>query len=131
MKERYRIEMTRLVVPIEETDGNVKYNRISRGFSLAKGLMVIDLSDFGVVIDAFSLEVGQVRGETMLDILVGLEADLVLSEDIEPELSELLLNNNVKVALTKSKYVKDALRDLLAGKAYVIPGKEMPIKYAN
>ncbi len=123
--------MTRLVVPIEETDGNVKYNRISRGFSLAKGLMVIDLSDFGVVIDAFSLEVGQVRGETMLDILVGLEADLVLSEDIEPELSELLLNNNVKVALTKSKYVKDALRDLLAGKAYVIPGKEMPIKYAN
>ncbi len=131
MKERYRIEMTRLVVPIEETDGNVKYNRISRGFSLAKGLMVIDLSDFGVVIDAFSLEVGQVRGETMLDILVGLEADLVLSEDIEPELSELLLNNNVKVALTKSKYVKDALRDLLAGKAYVIPGKEMPIKVGN
>ncbi len=98
---------------------------------MAKGLMVIDLSDFGVVIDAFSLEVGQVQGETMLDILVGLEADIVLSEDIEPELSELLLNNNVKVALTKSKYVKDALRDLLAGRAYVIPGKEMPIKYAN
>ncbi len=123
--------MTRLVVPIEETDGNVKFNRISRGFSLAKGLMVIDLSDFGVVMDAFSLEVGQVQGETMLDILVGLEADIVLSEDIEPELSELLLNNNVKVALTKSKYVKDALRDLLAGKAFVMPGKEMPIKYAN
>ena len=131
MKERYRIEMTRLVVPIEETDGNVKFNRISRGFSLAKGLMVIDLSDFGVVMDTFSLEVGQVQGETMLDILVGLEADIVLSEDIEPELSELLLNNNVKVALTKSKYVKDALRDLLAGKAFVMPGKEMPIKYAN
>gem|GEM_PF-1299560 len=123
--------MTRLVVPIEETDGNVKFNRISKGFSLAKGLMVIDLSDFGVVMDAFSLEVGQVQGETMLDILVGLEADMVLSEDIEPELSELLLNNNVNVALTKSKYVKDALRDLLAGKAFVIPGKEIPIRYAN
>ncbi len=131
MKEIHRIEMTRLVVPIEETDGNVKFNRISKGFSLAKGLMVIDLSDFGVVMDAFSLEVGQVQGETMLDILVGLEADMVLSEDIEPELSELLLNNNVNVALTKSKYVKDALRDLLAGKAFVIPGKEIPIRYAN
>jgi len=131
VKEIHRIEMTRLVVPIEETDGNVKFNRISKGFSLAKGLMVIDLSDFGVVMDAFSLEVGQVQGETMLDILVGLEADMVLSEDIEPELSELLLNNNVNVALTKSKYVKDALRDLLAGKAFVIPGKEIPIRYAN
>ncbi len=131
MKKRYRIEMTRLVIPIEETDGNLKYNRISRGFSLAKGLMVIDLSDFGVVTDAFSLEVGQVKGGIMLDILMGLEVDLVLSEDIEPELSELLLNNNVKVALTKSKYIKDALRDLLAGKAYIIPGKEIPIRYAN
>ncbi len=123
--------MTRLVVPIEERNDDIKFNRISRGFSLAKGLVVIDLSDLGVVIDAFSLEIGGVQGENVLDILMGLEADLVLSEDIEPELSELLFNNNVKVALTESKYVKDALRDLLAGKAFVIPRKEMPIRYAN
>ena len=123
--------MTRLVVPIEERNDDIKFNRISRGFSLAKGLVVIDLSDLGVVIDAFSLEIGGVQGENVLDILMGLEADRVLSEDIEPERSELLCNNNVKVALTESKYVKDALRDLLAGKAFVIPRKEMPIRYAN
>ncbi|RLG80616.1 MAG: hypothetical protein DRO09_02910 [Thermoprotei archaeon] len=125
------IEMTRLVVPIEESSEKVKANRISRGFSLAKSVMVIDLSDFGVVTDAFSLEIDAVEGETVLDILIGLEADMVLSEDIEPELSELLINNNVKIALTSSKYLKDALRDLLAGRVMVIPGKEMPIRYAN
>lgn len=123
--------MTRLVVPIEESSEKVKANRISRGFSLAKSVMVIDLSDFGVVTDAFSLEIDAVEGETVLDILIGLEADMVLSEDIEPELSELLINNNVKIALTSSKYLKDALRDLLAGRVMVIPGKEMPIRYAN
>ncbi|MCD6348229.1 MAG: hypothetical protein J7L91_01210 [Candidatus Korarchaeota archaeon] len=126
-----RIEMTRLVVPIEESGEKVKSNRISRGFSLAKGLMVIDLSDFGVVTDAFSLELDRVEGDMMLDVLMGLDVDIVLSEDIEPELSELLLNNNVKIALTTSKYIKDALRDLLAGKVMIIPGKEMPIRYAN
>ncbi len=131
MKIVYRIKMTRLVVPIEKSSNEIRYNRISRGFSLAKRLVVIDLSDFGVVVDVFSLDLNKFGQEMMLDILIGLDADIVLSEDIEPELSEMLINNDVKIALTKSEHIKDALRDLLAGKAMVIPGKEMPIKYAN
>ncbi len=123
--------MTRLVVPIEKNSNEMKSSRISRGFSLAKGLVVIDLSDFGVVTDAFSLDLNEFGQEMMLDILIGLDADIVLSEDIEPELSEMLINNDVKIALTMSKHIKDALRDLLAGKTMIIPGKEMPIKYAN
>ncbi len=123
--------MTRLVVPIEKGSDEMKSSRISRGFSLAKGLVVIDLSDFGVVTDAFSLDLNELGQEMMLDILIGLDADIVLSEDIEPELSEVLINNDVKIALTMSRYIKDALRDLLAGKTMMIPGKEMPIKYAN
>ncbi len=123
--------MTRLVVPIENNSNEIRYNRISRGFSLAKGLVVIDLSDFGVVMDAFSLDLNKFEQDMVLDILIGLDTDIVLSEDIEPELSEMLINNDVKIALTTSEHIKDALRDLLAGKAMVIPGKEMPIKYAN
>ena len=123
--------MTRLVVPIENNSNEIRYNRISRGFSLAKGLVVIDLSDFGVVMDAFSLDLNKFGQDMVLDILIGLDTDIVLSEDIEPELSEMLINNDVKIALTTSEHIKDALRDLLAGKAMIIPGKEMPIKYAN
>lgn len=123
--------MTRLVVPIEEAKDDVKLNRISRGFSLAKELIVIELSDLGVVLDTFFLETKEIQGEAFLDILVGLEADIVLSKDIEPELSELLVNSNVRIALTRSNYVKDALRDLLAGMTIIIPKREMPIKYAN
>lgn len=109
----------------------MKLNRVSRGFSLAKELIIIDLNDLGVVLDAFTLEMKNMRIEAFPDILMGLEADIVLSKEIEPELSEVLVNNNVKVALTRSKYVKDALRDLLAGRALIIPGREIPIKYAN
>ncbi len=123
--------MTRLVVPIEKSSNEIRSNRISRGFSLAKGLVVIDLSDFGVVMDAFSLDLNKFGQDMMLDILIGLDTDIVLSEDIEPELSEMLINNDVKIALTTSEHIKDALRDLLAGRAMIIPGKEMPIKYAN
>ncbi len=123
--------MTRLVVPIESDDKHVKSNKISQGFTLAKGLMVLELSEVGVVVDAFSLNLGRLKEEDLLDVLMGLDVDLVLSKDIEPELAEFLVNNNVKIALTKSKEVKDALRDLLSGKVKLIPDRVMPIKYAN
>ncbi|MCD6244775.1 MAG: hypothetical protein J7J65_06065 [Candidatus Korarchaeota archaeon] len=123
--------MTRLVVPIESDDKYVKSNKISQGFTLAKGLMVLELSEVGVVVDAFSLNLGKLKEEDLLDVLMGLDVDLVLSKDIEPELAEFLVNNNVKIALTKSKELKDALRDLLSGKVKLIPDRVMPIKYAN
>ena len=94
-------------------------------------MMVLDLDDQGVAKSTLTMDLAGIDPEILVDILLGLDGDVLLSEDLEPELREILVNNNVRVALTKSRCVLEALRDLFSGRVDLSPPGSPPIRYAN
>jgi hypothetical protein len=120
----------RLIFPIGELESDLKLSKISGNLEKIKFIAVVEISDLGLVTDIALLEVGG-EAELLPEIIMELEPDIFVSDKIDSNIVEALVGNGTKIALTSSDILCEAVRDLLLGRARVLPKGEASLKFAN
>ncbi len=124
-----RVEM-RLIFPIRELKSDLKLSKISGSLEKIKFIAIVEVSDLGLVTDMALLEVGD-EVELLPEIIMELEPDMFVSDKIDSNIVEALVGNGTKVALTSSDVLCEAVRDLLLGRARLLPKGEASLRFAN
>ena len=124
-----RVEM-RLIFPIRELKSDLKLSKISGSLEKIKFIAIVEVSDLGLVTDMVLLEVGD-EVELLPEIIMELEPDMFVSDKIDSNIVEALVGNGTKVALTSSDVLCEAVRDLLLGRARLLPKGEASLRFAN
>ncbi|MCC6029451.1 MAG: hypothetical protein LM591_04865 [Candidatus Korarchaeum sp.] len=119
----------RLIFPIGELKSDLKLSKISENLEKVKFIAIVEISDLGLVTDIALLEVGG-EVELLPEIIMELEPDIFVSYEVS-NIVEVLVGNGTKVALTSSDTLYGAFRDLLLGRARVLPKGEVSLKFAN
>lgn len=120
----------RIIFPISEVKSSLKLCKISGNPELVKFIAVVEVNDLGLITDAMILEL---KGEPELlsELLLELEPDLFISDSLSARIAEIVVGNGARIAVTRSNILEDAFRDLILGRAEIIPKGEIPLKYAN
>ncbi len=124
-----RVEM-RLIFPIRELKSDLKLSKISGSLEKIKFIAIVEVSDLGLVTDMVLLEVGD-EVELLPEIIMELEPDMFVSDKVDSNIVEALVGNGTKVALTSSDVLCEAVRDLLLGRARLLPKGEASLRFAN
>lgn len=120
----------KIIFPIREVNTDIKLCKISENLENVKFIAVIEVSDLGLVTDVMLLEV-QGDLDLLPELILELEPDLFIRNSINMKIAELVIGNGSKVAVTPSNILWEAVRDLILGKAEVIPRGKVSLRYAN
>ncbi|RDD53261.1 MAG: hypothetical protein BA066_05355 [Candidatus Korarchaeota archaeon NZ13-K] len=120
----------RIALPIEEVNRDLKLCKISSNPENVKFIAVIEVNDLGLVTDVTLLELGG-SIDLLQDIILELEPDLFISDRADLEVVEAVVGNGAKLVVTPSDVLEEAVRDLILGRAEVIPGGKVSLRYAN
>ncbi|MEM0018002.1 MAG: hypothetical protein QXO55_01655 [Candidatus Korarchaeum sp.] len=120
----------KIAFPIREVNPNIKLCKISENLENVKFIAVVEVSDLGLVTDVMLFEV---EGDLDLlpELLLELEPDLFISNGVNMKIAEMVIGNGSKIAVTPSNVLWEAVRDLILGKAEVIPRGKVSLRYAN
>lgn len=119
----------RVVFPISEVKRDLKLCKISGNLELVKFIAVVDVNDLGLVTNAMVLKLNGGL-ELLSEFIQELEPDLFITDDLG-EIAEFVVGNGARIAITRSRILEDAFRDLILGRARVIPSGGTLMKYAN
>ncbi|MCS7102713.1 MAG: hypothetical protein NZ992_02385 [Candidatus Korarchaeum sp.] len=90
----------------------------------------MEVSDLGLVTDVMLFEVEE-STDLLPELLLELEPDLFISSNINMKIAEIIIGNGSKLAITPSDILWEAVRDLILGRAEVIPRGKVSLRYAN
>lgn len=120
----------RIAFPIREVKSDIKSCKISGSLENIKYIAIIEVCDLGLVTDVMLFEV-EGESDFLPELLLELEPDLFISDRINPKMAEVVIANGSKIAVTRSDVLEEAVRDLILGRAEVIPKGKVSLRYAN
>ncbi len=120
----------RIAFPIREVKSDLKLCKISGSPENVKYIAIVDVSDLGLITDAMLFEVDG-EPEFLPELLLELEPDLFISDRVNSGIAEVVIANGCRVAVTQSDILEEAVRDLILGRAEVIPKGKVSLRYAN